>query len=142
LAGVALVFLVVLSPLFVAMARERGEGGATTPAPISTVLFNSADLAGFLLPPRVDAQDINRHGSSVALGYVTLCLGLVGLLSQSRRLWPVGLGLLGLLAMSLGPELQVLGNRTGIPLPYALLTGVPFLAASRSPLRFEATAFA
>src|SRR5207253_4303345 len=85
-------------------------------------------------------SDINRHGSSVALGYVALVLCLVGLVSRWRRLWPVGLALLGLVVMAMGPELQVAGNRTGIPLPYALLNNVPFVGASRQPLRFLATA--
>src|SRR5205823_12736858 len=69
-----------------------------------------------------------------------LVLCLVGLVSQRRRLWPVGLALLGLVVMAMGPELQVNGNQTGIPLPYALLNNVPFVGASRQPLRFLATA--
>jgi hypothetical protein len=42
--------------------------------------------------------------------------------------------------MSLGPHLQIGGTDSQIPMPYALLNNVPFIGASRQPLRFVATA--
>jgi hypothetical protein len=56
------------------------------------------------------------------------------------RSWSWGAALLVLVILALGPHLQVLGKDTGFPLPYALLDRVPFIGASRQPLRFLATA--
>ncbi|MFL5735062.1 MAG: hypothetical protein ACJ78Q_18045 [Chloroflexia bacterium] len=138
--GVAVfVFVVALSPLLVGMVRER-LGGATYMLPtLFATKFNSADLVGLFLPPRLDTE-INRHESSVALGYVALSLGVVGLVAYRRTVWLVGLALVVLVVMAMGPELQVAGNQTGVLLPYALLNNVPFIGASRQPLRFLATA--
>jgi hypothetical protein len=132
-------FVIVLSPLLIAMVRERLSGATYMLPTYYATLFNSADLAGLFLPPRVQSE-INQHGSTVSLGYIALALALVGLLRRWRSAWPLGLALLGLVLMALGPQLQFGGNQTGLPLPYSLLNNVPFIGASRQPLRFLATA--
>jgi hypothetical protein len=38
--------------------------------------------------------------------------------------------------MALGPHLLVAGNDTGLPAPYTLVDGLPFLGTARVPLRF------
>jgi hypothetical protein len=109
------------------------------PAPRTTI-FNSVDLLALFAPPRFDLPDLNAHNSTVALGYVAIVLGVLGLVVRRNIALPLGVALLALVVMSLGPVLQVAGNETGVPLPYALLNNVPFIGASRQPLRFLATA--
>ena len=138
-AGALFIFALVLSPLLSAMIRERLSGATyMLPTQYATV-YNSADLERIFLPFRLGA-DNEGHGSSVALGYVALALGGLGLVTRRRLAWPVALGMLALVVLALGPQLQIGGNQTGIPLPYALLNNVPFIGASRQPLRFLATA--
>jgi hypothetical protein len=137
---VAAIFLVALSPLLVAMIRERLSGATYMLPSYQTTVQNSADLAGLFLPGRNQVASIDQHGANVALGLVGLALALVALVKRPRDAWPVGLALLGLVLMSLGPHLQVLGTDTQFPMPYALLNNVPFIGASRQPLRFVATA--
>jgi hypothetical protein len=136
---IAALFALALSPLLVAMVRERLSGATYMLSTLAATQFNSADLLGLFLPPRIDS-DVTLHGSGVPLGYIALGLSIIGLVSYRRKLWPAGLGLVILVVMALGPDLQVAGNLTGIPLPYALLNNVPFIGASRQPLRFLATA--
>lgn len=133
-------FALLLSPLIWAMIRERLIGETyMLPAPRTTV-FNSADLLAIFAPPRLDLPALNRHNSNVALGYIGLALGIIGLASRRKAVFALGIALTALVAMSLGPVLLVAGSETGLPMPYALLNNVPFIGASRQPLRFLATA--
>ncbi|HEX8220369.1 MAG TPA: hypothetical protein VF914_14330 [Chloroflexia bacterium] len=137
--GVAL-FLVLLSPLLWAMIGERLSGATyMLPAPRTTI-FNSVDVLALFAPPRLELPDLNAHNSTVALGYVAILLAVLGLAAPRRLTLPLGVALVALLVMSLGPVLKLAGNETGVPMPYALLNNVPFIGASRQPLRFLATA--
>ena len=136
----AAIFVIVLSPLLVAMIRERLSGATYMLPSYETTLENSADLAGLFLPGRTEIASIDQHGSNVALGLVGLALGAFALVKRWRATWPLGLALLGVALVALGPHLQLLGSDTGLPMPYALLDKVPFIGASRQPLRFLATA--
>ncbi len=132
------VFAILLSPLLWAMIGERLGGATYMLSSLAATLSNSADLTAFFLPPRI-ASGFNQPGSSAALGYIALVLSAIGLVKR-RSLWPLALAFGVLLVMALGPQLQVGGTQTQIPLPYALLNDVPFIGASRQPLRFVATA--
>lgn len=136
---VVALFAVALSPLLFAMVRERLSGATYMLPTAYTTQFNSADLLALFVPPRLDTG-LNAHGSTVALGYLAIVLSVVGLGSRWKGLWPVGLALFVLVVMAMGPVLQVNGDVTGVPLPYSLLNNVPFIGASRQPLRFLATA--
>jgi hypothetical protein len=138
-AAVAL-FVVLLSPLLWAMISERLSGATYMLPAARTTVANSADLLAVFAPPRLDLPTLNAHYSVVALGYVALVLTVLGLVARRNITLPLGVALLALVVMSLGPVLQVAGNETGIPMPYALLNNVPFIGASRQPLRFLATA--
>jgi hypothetical protein len=138
--AVVAIFAVVLSPLLVAMIRERLSGATYMLPSYETTLENSADLAGLFLPGRTEVKSIDQHGSNVALGLVALALSAVGLTRKWNVGWPIGLALLGVTVIALGPHLQIFGSDTGVPMPYALLDSVPFVGASRQPLRFLATA--
>lgn len=137
--GVAL-FVVLLSPLLWAMIGERLSGATyMLPAPRTTI-FNSVDVLALFAPPRLQLPDLNAHNSTVALGYVAIVLALLGLAAPRKFTLPLGVAFVALLVMSLGPVLKIAGSETGLPMPYALLNNVPFIGASRQPLRFLATA--
>lgn len=138
---VAGLFVIVLSPLLYAMVRERLSGATYMLPSAFTTQFNSADLLALFLPTFL-STDLNGHGSIVALGYLALILSAIGIRAKWRMAWPVALALLVLVILAMGPVLQVNGQVTGVPLPYALLNNVPFIGASRQPLRFLATAAA
>jgi hypothetical protein len=133
------VFAVLLSPLLVAMIGERLSGATYMLPSYQTTLHNSADVGALLLPGRAEVAAWSEHGSNVALGWVALGLSLVALLTTWRKTWPWLVALGGLIVLSLGPELQAFGVDVGLPLPYSLLGSVPFIGASRQPLRFLAT---
>ncbi|HET9494930.1 MAG TPA: hypothetical protein VFR15_11930 [Chloroflexia bacterium] len=134
------VFAVLLSPLIAAMIGERLSGATYMLPSYETTFHNSADLSALMLPGRSEIASWNEHGSNVALGWVALALSGVALVSRWRKTWPWLVALAGLVVMSLGPELQAFGADLGLPMPYALLANVPFIGASRQPLRFLATA--
>ena len=139
--GVAMLLMaVLLSPLLWGMIRERLSGATYMIPSFETTYSNSANLAGLFMPARTEIGALNEHGSNVALGWVALALAGVGVASMRRRAWPFVAALAALVIMSLGPELQVGGADTHIPLPYGWLNNVPFVGASRQPLRFLATA--
>ncbi|MDQ3704306.1 MAG: hypothetical protein M3437_03610 [Chloroflexota bacterium] len=133
-------FVALLSPLLWAMISERLSGATyMLPAPRTTI-FNSVDVLALFAPAQLELPELNAHNSTVALGYVAIVLGVLGLVARRNLALPLGVALLALIVMSLGPVLQVAGNETGVPMPYALLNNVPFIGASRQPLRFLATA--
>jgi hypothetical protein len=135
-----LLMAVLLSPLLWGMIRERLSGATYMLPSFETTYSNSADMAGLFLPARTEIGVLNEHGSNVALGWVALALAGLGVACMRRRAWPFVAALAVLVIMSLGPELQVGGADTHIPLPYGWLNNVPFVGASRQPLRFLATA--
>lgn len=135
---VAVGTLLVLSPLLAAMIGERVRGETYMLPSATTTIANSADLAALFAPGRTQIPDWNRHFGNAALGSVAIGLSLIGLASRLRKHWPLGLALLTLVLLSLGPVLQIAGTNTGLPMPYALLNNVPFIGASRQPLRFLA----
>ncbi len=146
-----LVALAVLSPLIAALFRERASG-VEMDTPLRTVVLNSADLLAFFLPMPAHYTNpaINPHGNNPALGWTALALAIVGLVAGGNRnqsrdtppgmtrralgFWAVVAGVFALLA--LGPHLLVAGHDTGIPMPYQLLSDLPFLGVARVPLRF------
>ncbi len=131
---------VLLSPLLRGMIRERLSGATYMIPSFETTYSNSTDLVALFLPGRVEIDALDVHGSNVALGWMAMALGGLGLLSRRKQAWPVLAGLVVIVVVSLGPELQFAGIDTHIPLPYLWLNNVPFVGASRQPLRFLATA--
>jgi hypothetical protein len=143
------VYLLVLLPMLVPMAREL-----TAPDPYmfrgrDDTASHSADLLAFFVPNpehplwREQAKQAQRSliepgvlVTTVSLSYVALALAVFGALRNWRqaRFW-VFCGL-GFLILSLGPRLRVLGQETFVHLPYELLFQLPVMQISRTPARF------
>ncbi len=140
LAAAVLLMALLLSPLMWGMIRERVSGQTYMLPSFETTYSNSTDLAGLFLPARTEIAALNEHGSNVALGWVALALAGLGVFARRRQSWPLLAALVVIAIVSLGPELQLAGVDTHIPLPYSWLNNVPFVGASRQPLRFLATA--
>ena len=140
--------LLLVAPLAVPTARFAGQvPTAETEGGPTFRLEHSADLADFFIPSqihpllgplaeRLQAYKAETHiqNKTVYLGFVALALAALGLRGRSGRFWLLSGLLFALLA--LGPQLQILGWRTGLPLPGALLYDLPLLRISRYPIRF------
>lgn len=137
-----------LSPLLVPMLRQSRQA-AYLQEPLSFSTAMGADLAAFLLPSPLQPlwgrafarwtdplADGNTAEGIVYLGLAALVLAGIGLWRERRRgaLWAASAGLFALLA--LGPYLKVLNLRTGVPLPYLLLTHLPIARFTRVPSRY------
>lgn len=107
---------------------------------------HSADIIDFFLPNPIHpiwGQAVQAARQSVypdlltfwnvALGWVGLFLALFGavMLWQRTKHWVLLLGATMLLAM--GPALRIAGIQTNIPLPFALLQGLPGIRISQRP---------
>ncbi len=148
LAGMGLLFGVVMSPLLVPMVREAGRASYMVPPPDQVVRL-SADLLAYVTPnemhplwggwarERSDRFTSSTSERMVFAGYVPLALAAVAVWKRRRA---AGLWLLSLLTffvLSLGPVLHVGGRAVFAPLPYALLNRLPFVNITRSVSRFD-----
>ncbi|NWF80238.1 MAG: hypothetical protein HXY37_09350, partial [Chloroflexi bacterium] len=147
IAASGLALLLVL-PLAVPTARFSAQvPTAETEGGANFRLEHSADLADFFIPSQIHpllgrlAEQLQAYKSqthiqnkTVYLGVVSLVLAGFGLRGRSGRFWLLSALLFAILAM--GPQLQVFGWFTGIPLPGALLYELPLVRISRYPLRF------
>ncbi len=107
-----------------------------------------ADLLGYFTPsllhpllgrvtlPLTQRFVGNPSEFTVFLGWVPLLLAIVGLLARRpwSGMWGMGALLFGIL--SLGPHLFVGGHSTGIVLPFAFLSRLPFFDFARCASRF------
>lgn len=111
-------------------------------------LIHSADLLDFWLPNALHplwGPAVTRLGEqlhpfvaawNIALGYCALGLALFGAVAAWRVAWRWWLLTLIALILALGPLLQIGGQRTGILLPYALLTYLPGVGIANRPNHF------
>lgn len=146
-AAIGLALLLVM-PLAIPTARfaQQIPTAATEGGPAFR-LEHSADLADFFIPSQLhplwgrlaeylQAYKAETHiqNKTVYLGIVTLILAALGRRTRGWGFWMLSAALFALLAM--GPQLQVMGRLTGIPLPGALIYELPLIGISRYPLRF------
>ncbi|MEO5953456.1 MAG: hypothetical protein ABIQ44_13405, partial [Chloroflexia bacterium] len=89
LVAAVILMTIILSPLMWGMIRERLSGQTNMLPSFETTYSNSTDLAGLFLPARTEITAISEHGSNVALGWVALLLGGVGLFVKRRQSWPI-----------------------------------------------------
>jgi len=144
--GVAAVGFVLTLPLTIGLLRSYNDPNFAVPAGETHVLTHSADLLSLISPSpnhpvlrslrASQNEDLTRD--DVALGYIAVVLAVVGAVTAWRREWTIFWVVLGLvtLVLSLGPQLQVGGNVTGIPLPFALVQDAPAIAAIGKVSRF------
>lgn len=148
--GVAPIIAVLLTlPLTVGLIRERDNPRLAVEASPSHRLAHSADLLSFIAPPHdhilLGWKPTDRPGTNeppihdyLGLGYAALALSILGGVVSWRRpsgkFWVI-LALVAML-LSMGPQLQVGRNLTGIPLPFRLLELLPGADAIAKPERF------
>ncbi len=106
---------------------------------------NSADLIDFFLPnpfhplwgPALSAWYTNMRPTAwlwqVSFGWVALVLAALGLRWRWRECLPWLIVLLTVMLLAMGERLQLFGQMTAIPLPYALLAGLPGIRTSHRP---------
>jgi hypothetical protein len=132
-AGVA-AFLAL--PLLWGLAAHRSDPRIDVAPDASQKLAYSADLLSFVAlphdhplvgsPERPGASPPPLH-SYLSLGYFALALAVMGVVLARRRrdVWFWAILGLAALVLAMGPELQVGGVRTGVPMPYRLVEWVP-----------------
>ncbi|HEX8231266.1 MAG TPA: hypothetical protein VF826_18450 [Chloroflexia bacterium] len=148
LAVAPVVALALMLPLLMGLVRDRNNPRLAVAAGPEHRLAHSADLLSFIAPPHdhvlLGWQPTDRPGVNeppihdyLALGYAAMALailgGVVGWRRSGGKFW-VALALLALV-LSMGPELQVGRNLTGIPLPFRLLEWLPGVEAIAKPER-------
>jgi len=148
LALLGLIFVLGLFPMLAMMVPDMlVEGDILVEGGGFAAIF-SADLAGFLVPTRLHplfgslADSFSFHhgvGQHIYVGYAALVLAVVGGIAWWRRIevrfWVLSILVFWLLTM--GPSLQINGQDTGLPLPFALVAQLPFFRGNRYPSRYS-----
>jgi hypothetical protein len=152
LAVMAALFGLGLAPMLAMMIPDlRAEGDILVQGAGFADVF-SADLLGFLVPtlhhPLFGSlvQGLNLDhtvGQHLYLGYSLLGLLALGILLGWRRpgfrFWLVSVLVFWLL--TLGPALRIDGRDTGLPLPFVLVSRLPFFQGNRYPSRYSVLLF-
>jgi len=140
----SLIMLPTYGPFVLDAVRSGTDldvGGATdnavdllslvTPSPYHPLWGVALQRLPALLRIFPEADELERCGY---VGIGVLLLAVWGLVRRRDWLWGA-MALVGLV-LCLGPELQVAGRLTGIPLPYALWARLPLMGWGRTPERF------
>jgi hypothetical protein len=156
--------VLIAAPLFWPVLRQQAAGHGAYLQDIGVVRF-SGDLLGIISPspvnPVLEALGlIPAYASRVAppdwriaelliyAGVVPLALGILGAVSQRRKLSAWTLVAIFAAGLSLGPVLKVGGRvvtftaddvESTVALPYALLVNLPLLSLNRAPARINTT---
>jgi hypothetical protein len=155
----SILFLVGIAPMLANMLPDlRAEGDLFASGGGFADLF-SADLAGYGLPtqlhpvlgglvrsvannsePRANGSyfPVNK-GQHIYLGYTAVLLASVAVWRGRRRpgLWFWGAVALLFFSLTLGPSLRVLGYDLGVPLPFSVVSRLPFFEGNRYPSRYS-----
>ncbi len=134
IAAVTGAFLVVGSPVIVMTLRAEANGNYRTPTwvRVDSATTHNADLAQFLLPSpssrflateyryaadRLGSLSDQPIDSSVALGWATTALAIIGIIAnlRSRRTWWLAGAVAICIVLALGPNFKLFG-RTHVPL--------------------------
>jgi hypothetical protein len=138
------VTLALTLPLIIGLVKDYNNPLLEVPAEEGHILSHSADLLTLFSPspnhPLLsDPKAQGTHSSDdIAMGYFAFALAVIGATTAWRkkgtRFW-VALGVVALV-LSLGPQLQVGSTVTGVPMPFALLEGLPGISAIGKVSRF------
>lgn len=132
----------VLAPNIVTLA-QAGDGTLGDMRNIH--VQRSADLIDFFLPNPAhpwwgqqvhaarEALYPNAILWNVALGWVGLLLGGIGIATTWRHSWRWVLLLAATLVLAMGPTLRIAGYDTALPLPFALIQDLPGIRAGQRP---------
>jgi hypothetical protein len=144
---VGLLFGVGLAPVLAMMLPDlRAEGNVFGAGSGFADVF-SADLLGFFVPTQlhplfgslVESFDLDHSvGQHLYLGYSVLALALWGAIRRWSR--PVRFWCLSAFAfwlLTLGPSLRINGHDSDLPLPFALVSQLPFFEGNRYPSRYS-----
>lgn len=164
--GILAVYGVLISPVLLPTLKEAGGGTTEASQSIFNLVYNSADLQGFIAPgpsaiwSLFGATTSNEY-RGVFLGFFALLLGIVGLIAQPKKGWFWAALAVIFLILALGPmflptfcyDLRVSHNTSGsevftchdqatpqvengVSLPDKILYLLPFGSIARVPLRF------
>jgi len=140
--------LLVIAPLLTPMVVESLRYDFMKPPPGQIVTL-SGDVTGFFIPSGQHSLwgdwaaqlraplTASPSENTIYLGLVAVALAVIGVWRWRGRL---GLWLLALITFAifaLGPMLHLYGQLTGIPLPYALVLKLPFVAIARTVARYD-----
>ncbi len=142
----------LLVPFFLPLLRGIISGEVVVPEG-SSIIYGSADLTSYLVPPPQSAlgklfstsaifdryldfndTESSTYVGSLEIGLLTLVLLLLGFKRVRGKVWLL-LAIFCFL-LSLGVSLRVVGKSYGV-LPYWLLTKLPFGTLSRVPARLS-----
>ncbi len=146
--GVMAVYGILILPVLLPTLREAGSGG--TQQKIFTVIYNSATVRGLFTTGPSALWGVFGSGPNLEyrgnfLGYITLALAGLGLITRFRAGWFWGLVALLFLVLALGPVLHFSFDpdwtpqtaESGPPMPGKLLYYLPFGNIARVPLRYS-----
>lgn len=138
---------IVLSPFIFTILTDTSLESTNAVSSSDKIIRRSADILAFFIPtprhPLWAGWAYNQHTarmevfpSVVSLSLAALPLSALAVITrwQQARFWVFGATIFVISA--LGPELRLMGHRTGIPLPYDVLSQWEILRIARSPARF------
>ncbi|HEX2912407.1 MAG TPA: hypothetical protein VH186_16480 [Chloroflexia bacterium] len=146
-AGIMVCYGILISPVLIPTLREAGSGGTTQR--IFNLIYNSATIKGFfttgpsLLWSLFGSKESDEFRGSF-IGYFTLLLALLGLITTFKKGWFWGVVAAIFLVLALGPVLHFSFDYNWTPetadsgpsLPGRLLYNLPFGNIARVPLRY------
>ncbi|MCG8351062.1 MAG: hypothetical protein MI924_25110 [Chloroflexales bacterium] len=138
----------ILAPALINSSSDFGQVQSVEPHSNEYLVSRSANILDFWLPSNLHpiwGDAVVRVGQAwhpgiaawnVALGYCTLGLAVVGLITSWAKAWRWALLALAMLILALGPLLSIGSWQTALPLPYGLLLYVPGLDLAQRPSHF------
>ncbi len=135
-----------IAPLALSLLNDTLRYGYYLAQGLGRVQIFSAEPISFFVPSAQHpllgtlASRLTTANTRYAfVGYAALAFALIGFTAQraaqTARFWAITAIFFALIM--LGPTLIVGGQSTGIPMPYAALTVIPFVNANRYPVRFN-----